>query len=325
MTRIACALLAVLFLAGQSPGAVHDGATITTTEFAALDRSRTAVIISGGILEEHGPYLPSNADGLIANWLAKHLAEQIGERPGWSVLLLPEITLGHSGANDIGRQFAFPGTVTVRASTLRSVYMDLADALKAHGFKWVFLVHIHGAPLHNQALDEASDYFNATSGGRMVHLMGLAALENCCSWKEGAAPEAVAEDGFTVHAGASESSRVMFVAPETVKPEIASAPSVTGKDFADLVRIAGEKKWPGYFGAPRFASAEIGERVLRAQAAKLGELATAIIDGKEWPQARFYTESEMDPEDVKISRATEQADAAIGKRQEAWLARRKRK
>jgi creatinine amidohydrolase/Fe(II)-dependent formamide hydrolase-like protein len=325
MTRIASALLAAFFLASQSPGAVHDGATITTTEFAALDRSRTAVIIPGGILEEHGPYLPSNADGLIANWLAKRLAEQIGGRSDWSVLLLPEITLGHSGANDIGRQFAFPGTVTVRASTLRSVYMDLADALKAHGFRWVFLVHIHGAPLHNQALDEASDYFSATSGGRMVHLMGLAALENCCGWKEGAAPEAVAEDGFTVHAGVSESSRVMFVAPETVKPEIASAPSVTGKDFADLVRIAGEKNWPGYFGAPRFASAEIGERVLRAQAAKLGEIATAIIDGKEWPQARFYTESEMDPEDVKISRATELADAAIEKRQKAWLASRKRK
>jgi hypothetical protein len=61
MTRIASALLAAFFLTGQLIGAVHDGATITTTEFAALDRSRTAVIIPGGILEEHGPYPSSRS------------------------------------------------------------------------------------------------------------------------------------------------------------------------------------------------------------------------------------------------------------------------
>ncbi|CAN5629721.1 hypothetical protein BH20VER1_BH20VER1_11290 [soil metagenome] len=325
MIRLLIFATVAVILAAQSPAAVHDAATITTTEFAALDRARTAVIIPGGILEEHGPCLPSNADGLIANWLAKQLADQIAARPGWSVLLLPELVLGHSGANDIGRRFTFPATLTVRAETLRSVYMDLADALKAHGFKWVFLVHIHGAPLHNQALDEASDYFTETTGARMVHLMGLAALENCCSWKEGADPAAVAEDGFTVHAGVSESSRVMFVAPETVKPEIADAASVTGKDFAELVRIAEQKEWPGYFGAPRFASAEIGRRVMEAQAAKLSEIAQAILDGKDWPEERLYTEDKMDPADVKISRATEAVDAAIAKRQKSWLARQKRK
>jgi creatinine amidohydrolase/Fe(II)-dependent formamide hydrolase-like protein len=325
MHLFASASLAFTLVVGQAAGAVFDGAKITTTEFAALDRDRTVVIIPGGILEEHGPYLPSNTDGLLANWLAQQLSGQIAERPGWSVLLLPEITLGHSGANDIGRRFTFPGTITVRSATLRSVYLDLADSLRSHGFKWVFLVHIHGAPLHNQMLDEASDYFTESSGGRMVHLMGLAAVENCCSWKEGADPEAVAEDGFTVHAGVSESSRIMFVAPAAVKPEIAQAPSVTGKDFADLVRIAEQPNWPGYFGAPRFAAPEIGERVLRAQAAKLGEIALAILDGKEWPQERFHVEDSMDPEDVKISRATEAVDAAIEKRQRAWLARRKRK
>lgn len=84
------------------------------------------------------PYLPSNADGLIATWLAKRLATDIGGQSGWSVLLLPEVLIGHSGANDIGRRFTFPGTIGVRAATLRNVYMDIADALRAQGFKWVF-------------------------------------------------------------------------------------------------------------------------------------------------------------------------------------------
>jgi creatinine amidohydrolase len=326
MKQFACTCAAAVLLAGSAAARVVDGATITTDEFAALDRAKTVVIIPGGILEEHGPYLPSNTDGLIANWLAKNLAQRISTRPGWSVLLLPEITLGHSGANDIGRRFIFPGSITVRGTTLRSVYMDLADALREHGFQWVFLVHIHGAPLHNEMLYQASDYFTDTSkGGRMVHLMGLSALVTCCSWHDGADPQAVEEDGFTVHAGVAETSSIMFVAPETVKPEIAQAPSVTGKDFADLVRIAEQKEWPGYFGAQRFASAEIGERILRAQAEKLHEIATAILDGESWPQERFFLESTMDPADVKINRATEAFDAAIEKRQKEWLGKRKRK
>jgi len=323
MKLIACWWILTAALISTSSARVFDGATITATQFARLDREKTAVVVPGGILEEHGPYLPSNSDGLIAKWLANALAQDLAAHAGWSVLLLPELVLGHSGANDIGRQFTFPATITVRAATLRSVYMDLADALKAHGFKWVFLVHIHGAPRHNEMLDQASDYFSATGGGRMVHLMGLKAVETCCSWKADADPAAVAEDGYTVHAGVSETSRVMFVAPETVDPGVATAPSVTGRSFADLAEIANAKDWPGYFGAPRFASAGIGERVLRAQAAKLREIALAILQRRPWPQERFYTAQSMDPEDLKISRETEAADAAIEKRQKAWLARRK--
>lgn len=51
--------------------------------------------------------------------------------------------------------------------------MDLADELGGQGFRWVFIVHLHGAPNHSRALDEAGDYFHDTYGGWMVHLAGL--------------------------------------------------------------------------------------------------------------------------------------------------------
>jgi creatinine amidohydrolase/Fe(II)-dependent formamide hydrolase-like protein len=37
-------------------------AELNTEQIRALDRARTAVILPGGILEEHGPYLPSYTD-----------------------------------------------------------------------------------------------------------------------------------------------------------------------------------------------------------------------------------------------------------------------
>ena len=42
---------------------VHRMAELNTAQIRALDRQRTAVILPGGILEEHGPYLPSYTDG----------------------------------------------------------------------------------------------------------------------------------------------------------------------------------------------------------------------------------------------------------------------
>jgi len=65
-------------------------------------------------------------------------------------------------------------------ATLRAVYMDLANELGAQGFRWVFLVHNHGAPNHHKALNQASDYFHDVYGGTMVHLFGLKPGLLCC-------------------------------------------------------------------------------------------------------------------------------------------------
>ena len=56
----------------------------------------------------------------------------------------------------------FPGTYAIRSSTLRSVFMDLASELGEQGFRWIFVVHGHGAPNHNRMLDQAGDYFHDT-------------------------------------------------------------------------------------------------------------------------------------------------------------------
>jgi creatinine amidohydrolase/Fe(II)-dependent formamide hydrolase-like protein len=58
------------------------------------------------------------------------LAEEIVARPGWSV-------------------FVFPGTYGVRVQTLRAVFMDLATELGEQGFRWIFVIHNHGSPLHS--------------------------------------------------------------------------------------------------------------------------------------------------------------------------------
>jgi len=43
--------------------------------------------------------------------------------------------------------------------------MDLATELGEQGFKNIFIIHGHGAPNHQRALDQASDFFNDTYQG----------------------------------------------------------------------------------------------------------------------------------------------------------------
>src|SRR5262249_43976713 len=146
---------AIIFLLRTVSGyaQIFDVRELNTEEIRRLDREHTAVLLQGGILEEHGPYLPSYSDGYQTEFIASRLAEAIVARPGWTVLRFPVTPLGTMPANEIGDRFTFSGSYPVRMTTLRSVYMDLADDLGEAGFKWVFAVSLHGAPPHNRAMD----------------------------------------------------------------------------------------------------------------------------------------------------------------------------
>src|SRR5262249_34636264 len=139
-------------------------------------------ILPGGILEEHGPYLPAFSDGYQTDFIVTRVAEAIAARPGWTVLRFPSLPLGASPANVIGAKYSFPGSYPLRVATLRAVYMDLATDLGDAGFRWIFVLNLHGAPTHARAIDDACRFFTDTFGGRMVQLTGLAEVA-------GAAPE----------------------------------------------------------------------------------------------------------------------------------------
>ena len=146
---------------------------MNTAQIEALNKSKTVVLIPGGIVEEHGTYLPSFTDGYWNEKLTDTIAKAISTQPGWNVVIFPTIPLGNSGANDVGKKYSFPGTYTVRFETLRAIFMDIAMELGQQGFEHVFIIHGHGAPNHLRALDHASDFFNETYNGKMVNLMGL--------------------------------------------------------------------------------------------------------------------------------------------------------
>jgi len=312
---------AVLCLAGtmilntQVAAQILRIADMNTQQIHALDLAKTVILIPGDILEEHGPYLPSFTDGFIDDAYTHELANAIVARPGWTVVVFPQIPLGSQPINRLGKRATFPGSYSVRMATLRAIYMDLATELGEQGFRWIFLVHSHGAPNHHKALTQASDYFHDTYGGIMVDLFALDPIFNCCGSKEKMlSAKQLAEDGYSIHAGAEEQSAILFLRPELVPEGYKSSPSLTGTNFGDLVRIAEGEGWPGYFGAPRLATAAMGALEFRRSSENLNAMALQILNGLDPRKISRWADDQ--DEEVKY-------DEAIEKRELEWLTKNK--
>lgn len=299
---------------------IFDLKTLNTRQIQSLDKNKTVVLIPGGILEEHGPYLPSFTDGFWNEKLTDTLAKAIGARKDWNALLFPTIPLGNSGANDVGMKYSFPGTYSVRFETLRAIFMDIATELGEQGFKHVFIIHGHGAPNHHRALDQTADYFNDTYNGKMVNLMGLNPI--IMKWFE--APKTKQqqeEDGFTIHAGVAETSSMLFIAPQLVDSGYKHAIPYTGNSMVELVEIAQRPDWKGYFGSPRLATSDFGKQAWNSNSKMYTQYVLDIMDNKINPDTvlRFGDYSKGSPIDVRLDSLSLQEEMKRKEKQQTWL------
>jgi creatinine amidohydrolase/Fe(II)-dependent formamide hydrolase-like protein len=206
----------------------------------------------------------------------------------------------------------------VRFETLRAVYMDLADELGAQGFRWIFVVHLHGAPNHGRALEQAGDYFHDTYGGRMVHLAGLLPVFSAIDGPKSDA--ARARDGLPIHAGMDETSWMLHLRPALVRPGYRTATPQADTAMEGLVRRARAPDWPGYFGAPALATSAHGAAIWRAVSAAVVRVGLSILDGAD-PAAipRLTIAMQESPVDVELDAASRRAEAARAERQRRWL------
>ena len=316
-----------LLLASALPAQVRQVADLNTREIRALDRERTVVILQGAMLEEHGPYLPAGTDGVLSSRLTSEVAAGIvKQRPGWTALVFPPVSVGASGYNEIGRHYTFPGTYAVRPSTLREAFVDLASQLGDQGFKWIMLIHVHGSPMHIGALDDASDFFHDTYGGQMVNLWGL--LPVLGGWGNAMSvmtPAEKAADGLSLHAGMDEHSLMLYLRPDMVAKDYKSAPPVAGANYADAVAVAQRADWPGYLGAPHLATTAFGERIWTAFSDAALKTAVEVLDGKDpTTYPRYVTYLKTVPQYREWIDSATVRDSIGDAKLSNWLGKRKR-
>ena len=310
-------LLGILFLLllvpTQGYSQVLEFSSLNTRQIASLDRAKTVVIVPGGILEEHGPYLPAGSDGIFNDRLAHDLARYVSKRPGWTVLILASVPLGAGAANEIGNKYSFPGSCTVLPSTLRAVFMDMADQLGQQGFRWILIVNGHGDPAHNRMIDQASDYFHDTYKGEMVNVFGyLWAMK----LKDLRTTEEQRRDGLAEHATMTETSVILALKPDWVSQDYKSAEPQSGNSVEELVQIARTKDWPGYFGDPARANATLGRKIYAQWLAKSEELVSKVLSGADYRKMPRYGELYADdPADAAAAAVNQK----LQDQHDAWL------
>ena len=72
MRIVTCTVLLLATVSGY--GKIQDVRELNSEQIQSLDRDHTAVVLQGGTLEEHGPYLPSYSDGYQTEFVAARLS-----------------------------------------------------------------------------------------------------------------------------------------------------------------------------------------------------------------------------------------------------------
>jgi creatinine amidohydrolase len=310
-------VIMTIMISHLATGQIYYLAELSTTQFDALDRETTVIIIPTGILEEHGPHLPIFSDGYQGEWLTRQLAEEIVAQHGRQVVIFPTFPIGVGEPEEFAPRKRFPGSYAVRSSTQRAVFMDIATGLGEDGFKWVFVMAFHGPLAQSRSIEQVCEYFADEYGGTMVNMRSAIhpappAKKNPLSDQESTA------DGLAVHAGLIETSAMLFVRPDLVDMGYKKLETLTPNSWEELHSIAREVNWPGYFGAPGLGRSDIGADEMQKAAENINDLALRILDGLD-PRNLSSTTDSQNPALLKLDEEILKLEQSYTDKQARWL------
>lgn len=230
---------------------------------ARLERS-DAIVVPVGSTEQHGPTGMIGTDALCAEAVAVAVAEAA------DLLVAPVLSIGMAQ-----HHMAFPGTVTLRPSTLMAVVGDVVASLRRHGFRRFFFVNGHGGNIASLQAAFSETHAAASLAGEAD---GLAfALHN---WWETPAVAALSRDLYGdrcgAHATPAEIALVLHLHPETARSSDPGAFDPTCEGFGDAADF--RRRYPdGRIASdPWLARPEHGERLLAAAVADLAPVLRAF-------------------------------------------------
>ena len=197
LRKLLISLMAVCcssFASSQEKLSVH-WEELTAPDFAkAIQQSRGTCLLPFGILEKHGPHLPLGTDLLDVRYTALHAAEQE------YAVVFPEYYFGQ-----IAEARHEPGTVAYSREMQLALLQETTDEMARNGCKKVIIVNGHGGNEHllpffaQSQLDKPHDY--------VVYVFDERTPQS------GGPPKKTSID---MHAGESETSKMMISRPDTV-------------------------------------------------------------------------------------------------------------
>jgi creatinine amidohydrolase len=217
----------------------------------ALEEVKLAILPVGSC-EQHGPHLALSTDIAASEAFARRLTEQVHP----IALLAPPLRVGLSS-----HHLPFPGTLTLRPETFEAVLMEVAESLKQHGIRRLFVVNGHGG--NQNALGVVSARMRRDLGLRMAYsiwpMIGAGAVVDDVKGRR------------VGHACIFETSLMMHLRPDLVRKDQLAEGELQPPLYGDAptLGIDGFVYWNevtangAFEGAPE-AQPEIGEKITKA-------------------------------------------------------------
>lgn len=205
-----------------------------------IEAASGAAIFPIGATEQHGPHMGCGMDAVLADKLCAAVSERT------KVPMLPTLFYGCS----LGHSRRWPGTIAIQPITLIELVKQIGDWAYHSGVRRLFMVNTHvtnAAPLRC-----ALEMLRAEHDDMMVALFNSATISPRLR-------EVQFADGDDWHANNAETSLMLAVAPEMVRPDVmATADDPDRTDGLVFSHPVNRTSCNGVTGAPSRAKAENG-------------------------------------------------------------------
>jgi creatinine amidohydrolase len=249
----------------MSLGALLSGtmADMTAVEIEAAAKRGAGILLPMGVMETHGPHLPTGTDAFIATQMCR-LTQTYAAELEKELLIAPPYYWGITGV-----LAGFPGSFNIRAETAKQLLVDMIDSLLANKFSEILVVSHHGDFHHNMMIREVLEaqhargatgvrWLYAAARWNLIARMGLTGEEPIwVAWDFKPELERFQVTGILgVHADEYETAAMVRYFPETVDFTALQdlPPTQLTKDDLQSWRKGSDaprRLTPdGYFGAP---------------------------------------------------------------------------
>lgn len=275
----------------------------TADEIEMLAARDPVAVLPLAAVEQHGPHLPVSTDVEIGRALLDRAGKTL---EGWEVerpvLRLPGLVLGTSDEHH-----AFPGTLTLDASTLEEAVVDVGSSLARHGIRRLVVSNSHGG---NKAVLDTAALRLRTGLGMLVVKAHWFRFPRPGSGGEGS-PDGGGDDGVGgveipeaewrhgLHGGAVETAMMLHIAPDRVRSDRVRRFHSLGEELESVLELvgpegaapfawtAGDLNADGVTGDATLATPALGRRLVH----HYGDvLARVIRDAARFPVERLALE-----------------------------------
>ncbi len=212
----------------------------------ALREYPVAVLPVGARTKEHGLHLQLNNDWLLAEYLARRVAERS------RVLVLPTLQYGYYPAF-----LEYPGSVSLSLETMRDTVVEICRSHARHGARRFYALNTGISTL--RALEPAAEQL-----ARDHVALAWMDIERAAA---GVVEQLVTQAAGT-HADEIETSMMLYIAPDTVRMGRAEPDVHPAKAPGPLTRLPNPARGiyspTGAFGDPTLATRQKGERIVEA-------------------------------------------------------------